>query len=488
MKHIVTSERLLQVLIVFACLTVLTFRFVTIDIHAQTSCNGSPELMLNYQMRSWAQGKNIAVTIFEKSTGAETSENEFSAIDGAIRAWNTIKVSGCSNVTFGNATRAGRIWDPAESIPNDTIFVVRTMDRPGQWEGIFSSSVMRAGRAYLRSDYTHTHVPSGQGPLYRVDNLAKHEVGHSFGVTEGGSAAAAMNPNPIWGSFDSGNTLLISACDADAHRRVYCPAPTPTPSPTPEPPPECDPSLPSYCWDVFCTQIDPNDCNRCLPFHPGECGSPQAGCNCSPIIIDIDGDGFALTNASDGVEFDLNGDGVFQSRLGWTAPGSDDAWLVLDRNANGTIDSGEEMFGNYTPQPPATERHGFLALAEFDKAENGGNSDGKINRQDGIFTSLRLWQDTNQNGVSESNELHRLRSLGLAAIDLDFATSRRVDQHGNRFKYRSRIRDINGVQLGRWAWDVFLVAESINNVTVAQKVSIFSFVRPKCRVAERASL
>jgi hypothetical protein len=218
-----------------------------------------------------------------------------------------------------------------------------------------------------------------------------------------------------------------------------------------------------------------------LPFVPGECGGPQAGCNCSPIVIDIDGDGFDLTNAADGVEFDLNGDGVFQSRLGWTSAGSDDAWLVLDRNGNGTIDNGEEMFGNYTPQPPTTERHGFLALAEFDKTENGGNSDGRINIQDGIFTSLRLWQDTNQNGVSESNELSRLRVLGLAAIDLDFELSRRVDANGNRFKYRSRVRDINGAQLGRWAWDVFLVAESLNNVAITRKVPIFTFVRPKCR-------
>lgn len=238
----------------------------------------------------------------------------------------------------------------------------------------------------------------------------------------------------------------------------------------------------SYCWDVFCAELDPNDCNQCAPVLPGECGSPQAGCNCSPILIDVLGNGFDLTNAGDGVEFDLNGDGVIQSRLGWTAAGSDDAWLVLDRNTNGVIDNGSEMFGNYTPQPPADEKHGFLALAEFDKPENGGNADGRISRQDAIFASLRLWQDTNHNGISEPDELSPLLTLGVASIDLDYRTSRRRDEHGNHFKYRAKVRDIRGAQVGRWAWDVFLVSESLNSeFAFVPRISTFSFMRSRCR-------
>lgn len=186
-----------------------------------------------------------------------------------------------------------------------------------------------------------------------------------------------------------------------------------------------------------------------------------AGCwdgNCyTPILVDVAGNGFQLSKAQDGVVFNLIPD--LPVKVAWTTANTDDAWLALDRNGNGTIDSGHELFGNVTDQPnPAAgvNKNGFLALAEYDKPGNGGNGDNVINARDAIFTSLRLWQDSNHNGLSEAAELHTLQELGVATLDLNYKESKKTDQYGNKFGYRARVKDVRGNALGRWSWDVFL--------------------------------
>jgi hypothetical protein len=197
---------------------------------------------------------------------------------------------------------------------------------------------------------------------------------------------------------------------------------------------------------------------NCEPA-PGQCRDDQQwsylSCQCEtvcPIVIDRSGNGLTLTNAEAGVEFDFNPGGA-KEFLSWTAQGSDDGFLVLDRNGNGYIDNGAELFGSYAPQPERPRKNGFEALAVFDSAGEGGNGDGKISSSDAIFPRLQVWTDLNHDGVSTDEELVPLSTTELTAISLNYKGSRRRDEHGNLLRYRSKAEG----GAAKWIWDVVFV-------------------------------
>jgi hypothetical protein len=196
---------------------------------------------------------------------------------------------------------------------------------------------------------------------------------------------------------------------------------------------------------------------QCGGDPPCDLGEGPNNGPCSPIILDLSGNGFFLTNAQNGVQFDISGDGAL-TQIAWTALGSDNAFLALP-GSDGLVHNGKELFGNFTPQPASAHPNGFAALAVYDQSVNGGNGDGIIDARDKNFSSLRLWVDSNHDGICQPEELFTLPSKGVNSISLNYHLSMRRDQFGNLFRYRSRV-DPDGradrSDVGRTAYDVFL--------------------------------
>ncbi|HEX8072776.1 MAG TPA: hypothetical protein VF546_22710, partial [Pyrinomonadaceae bacterium] len=273
------------------------------------------------------------------------------------------------------------------------------------------------------------------------------ETGYNVNPGQDEGADEAQCYDHVDNDCDNATDCAEPAC----HLKPGC-----QPSPTPQPP--CPNQRyyirePIYGDCVCLNGHTPDDCDPDQLWHPDICQCQAKGG--SPVLVDVNGDGFALTDAAHGVAFDLRGTGL-REQWAWTAAGADDAWLALDRNGNGMIDDGRELFGNFTPQPASAAPNGFRALAVYDQPAQGGNGDGQIDARDAIFSALRLWQDANHDGVSQASELRSLSALDAAAVHLDYHESRRADAYGNQFRYRAKVDDARHARAGRWAWDVFL--------------------------------
>lgn len=267
-----------------------------------------------------------------------------------------------------------------------------------------------------------------------ITEVAAHEIGHTFGLADCNGCAlysTVMESNPVLPAGSTINTLVG------------------TPGP------------------MGC------DLTESLVISPGYlcAGAPRCTSGCSPcgspIIIDVGGRGFALTDAKDGVKFDLGGTGQ-PVQMGWTAVGADNAFLALP-GADGLVHNGTQLFGNWTPQPPSSTPNGFAALAVYDDPKNGGNGDGIIDARDAVFASLRLWIDANHDGISQPEELHTLPELGVTSISLDYYEDKRQDEYGNLFRYRAKINpdDTDLSHVGRIAYDVFFVELGPNSAAAA---------------------
>ena len=154
-----------------------------------------------------------------------------------------------------------------------------------------------------------------------------------------------------------------------------------------------------------------------------------------PLAIDLDKDGVETTSVTDGSYFDHDANG-FAEQTGWAA--SDDGLLALDRNGDGIINDGKELFGDQTILANGTKAaNGFQALKELD-----ANNDNKIDINDAAYTQLKIWQDVDGDGYSTADELHTLSDLGIKSINTGYTNSTLIDANGNEHK-----------QIGSFTWN-----------------------------------
>ncbi|CAD5377721.1 conserved hypothetical protein [Pseudomonas sp. OF001] len=171
-----------------------------------------------------------------------------------------------------------------------------------------------------------------------------------------------------------------------------------------------------------------------------------------PIILDLDGNGFETVSLASNIYFDHDGDGVL-TKTGWVGP--NDTLLVWDRNANGSIESGAELFGDFTPLPNGTlAPNGFTALAALD-----ANGDGILDASDPAFTSLKLWRDVSQDGQTGMGEMISLADAGIVSLHLANTLKNQGFANGNQLTREGSFTRADGSTGGmgefRLATDTF---------------------------------
>jgi hypothetical protein len=172
----------------------------------------------------------------------------------------------------------------------------------------------------------------------------------------------------------------------------------------------------------------------------------------SPIVLDLNGDGISTLSVQNGTRFDLSANGS-PVQTGWVAPS--DGLLVLDRNQDGIINDGSELFGTSTTlQNGSKAIDGYQALSELDS-----NQDGVINSLDNAFGKLKVWVDSNSDAKTGSGELKSLSDLSITQLNLATNTARDSSQ-GNLIGLTSTYQTVDGSLHA--AADVWFVVDKAN--------------------------
>ena len=181
-----------------------------------------------------------------------------------------------------------------------------------------------------------------------------------------------------------------------------------------------------------------------LPKAPKKNNAPAS--RRDPLLIDLSGNGIQTVGLAAGLHFDHNGDGAAEA-TGWAAPGT--GLLMLDRNADGLLTDGTELFGDHTPvNGGLTALNGFAALAQYDR-----NRDSQITPDDPIWNQLKIWRHaTDEAGnvlpgdPATSGQLISLDDLGINAIHLTGTRTNTTDAQGNTQLSQASITYANAPQ------------------------------------------
>ncbi len=165
-----------------------------------------------------------------------------------------------------------------------------------------------------------------------------------------------------------------------------------------------------------------------------------------PLVLDLDGDGIEAVgiDPTRPILFDHDGDGT-RNATGWIK--GDDGIVVLDRNGNGLIDSGRELFGDQTLREGAQAGQGMFYANGYEAlAGQDGNGDGVIDAADAAYGQLRIWKDVNQDGISQAGELHTLSDLGIARLNVKGQRSSIDLGNGNTQPWSGSFTRMDGSQ------------------------------------------
>jgi hypothetical protein len=460
----------------YACLLIGLFGLFSASV--SSACTAPAKSTITY---SWSAGAVVTVN-YDSTVNSSTILSELQAV---VTSWNAALAGSLGSYatscnppqfTFGSGNASihltyGPIPPALVSAGTDIISASTTVSVTRGLTDLPHATLTTTTPRRLLS--VNMYINSGVTAVVAATEVLAHEFGHTVGVSDCYAPSPCAFHSSVMNSQQPGTAPVSGGVNGSIG----------TPGPT-----VCDiAQIGIVVYDYNCADSPPGtqDCTPCyygaslqgtgkpklLPVQvPGQC------CSVSPVVVDVSGKGFVLTDAQDGVKFDITGTGNLV-QMGWTASGADNAFLALP-GPDGLIHSGKQLFGNFTPQPPGTY-NGFAALAVYDQLSRGGNGDGVIDKRDAIFSSLRLWIDSNHDGISQPEELHTLPSMGVNSISLKYHLERRTDQYGNVFRYAAQVNPGDPANVGKIAYDIFFgVLNPDGSIRLAQTKCVLPPPRP----------